>query len=237
LAGEIVTTEQRYFGQRFFGAVLSLGILAANAAQAEPNLNAIEVKWLNAAEPVLSFAAEQGLNVDIVVQPTSTASDVPLAMGVKNGRCKLILSMRDNPDAEATLAGVPAADHTVLIEAMVAHELAHCWRFSQGQWNQWPVGFTDAPEVRDSADSQQSMRATQREEAFADLVALAWVGFAHPGDYAQVHAWLEGIRSDQPVADSYHDTRRWLMLAKSAATFSNDKPLFEQAHAVWATGF
>ena len=224
--------------KQYFSAVLSLSILAATGVQAEPDLNAIEIKWLNAADPVLSFAAEQGLNVDIVVQPTSTANDVPLAMGVKNGRCKLILSMRDNPDAEATLAGVSETNHTLLIETMVAHELAHCWRFAQGQWHQWPAGFTEVPsENRESADSQQSMWATQREEAFADLVALAWVGFAHPGNYAQVHAWLEHIRSDQPVANSYHDTRRWLTLAKSATTFSGDKSLFERAHAVWADGF
>jgi hypothetical protein len=229
---------QKYFGRQYLSAVLSLSIWAASGVQAESHLNAIEVKWLNAAEPVLAFAAEQGLNVDIVVQPTSTDNDVPLAMGVKDGRCKLVLSMRDNPDAEATLAGVSATNHPQLIEAMVAHELAHCWRFSQGQWHQWPAGFTDAPAtIRESTASQQSMWATQREEAFADLVALAWTRRAHPGDYAQVHAWLEGIRSDQPVANSYHDTRRWLVLAKSVATFSSDNPLFEQAHAVWAAGF
>jgi hypothetical protein len=224
--------------KQYFSAVLSLGILAATGVQAEPNLNAIEVKWLTAAEPVLSFAAEQGLNVDIVVQPTSTAHDVPLSMGVKNGRSKLILSMRDNTDAEATLTGVSEANHTLLIEAMVAHELAHCWRFAQGQWHQWPARFTEAPgESRESTESQRSMWATQREEAFADLVALAWIRLAHPSDYTQVHAWLEGVRSDQPVANSYHDTRRWLSLAKSAAVFSNDKSLFEQAHTIWADGF
>jgi hypothetical protein len=215
----------------------SLTLLAAAGAQADAQLTPMEVKWLEAAEPVLAFAADMGLVVDVIVQPTSTDSDPPLAMGARDNRCKLILSLRDRADAEETLANEPAERHALLIEAMVAHEMAHCWRFSQGMWHRWPAGFAESTASRDAVNSLEAMRATQREEAFADLAALAWIRQTHPSEYGQIFTWLEHVRADQPVPGSFHDTRLWLGFAQDAEVFASDKPLFEKAHDVWAQGF
>lgn len=215
----------------------SLTFLAAAGAHAGAQLTPAEVKWLTAAEPVLAFATGMGLAVDVIVQPQSTDHDPPLAMGVRDNRCKLVLSLRDKPDAEATLAGEPVERHALLIETMAAHEMAHCWRFSKGQWHRWPAGFAESASVHAMTSDQEAMQATQREEAFADLVALAWIGQMHPGEYDQVYAWLAHVRADQPTPGSFHDTRLWLQLAKDAAVFTSDKSLFGKAHDVWAQGF
>lgn len=217
--------------------LLAAAVTTPAQAQADAQLTPVELKWLNAAEPVLAFASDMGLAVDIIVQPTSTDNDPPLAMGVRDNRCKLILSLRDKADAEATLINEPAERHALLIETMAAHEMAHCWRFSNGMWHRWPAGFSESTASREVTGGQEAMRATRREEAFADLVALAWIKQTHPNEYLQVHAWLEGVRADQPVPGSFHDTRLWLEFARDDAVFASDKPLFDRAHEVWAQGF
>ena len=219
--------------------VLVAGILSAAPSIADAQFTDIELKWLKAAEPVLDFARDRGLPIDVVVLPDSEPNDVPLSMGVRKGRCKLMLSMRGNKDAEATLADTPVAQHVVLIEAMVAHEVAHCWRFVQGDWHQLPAGFTEPTEAIDSKElhaKKKEMSATRREEGYADLVALAWTLREHRTEYSEVHDWLEHVRRDQPVKGSFHDTRTWLKLAKDQTVFpANDSP-FEQVKDVWAKG-
>jgi hypothetical protein len=222
------------------GAIVAFlgGILATVNCHAESTLHPIEMKWLAAAEPVLDFARAQGFPIDVIVQPRSTATDVPVAMGVRDQRCKLILSLRDKADAEVSLQDAPLEQHAILIEAMVAHEMAHCWRYMQGTWHTLPAGFVE-PQGGDAHEliaRRREMRTTQREEGYADLVALAWILQNHPGDYAVVHAWLERVRHDQPLAGSYHDTRVWLQLAKDPTAFPPGSTLFEQVEDMWVTG-
>lgn len=213
-------------------------------------LTATEMKWLRAGWPVLEYAEAQQLQIDIVVQPEASPGDVPFAMGVKDGRCQLVLSMRGNPDAETTLSGVSAEQADLMIEAMTAHEVAHCWRYSRGIWHTLPAGFVERPDAT-SPDSKvaqlkQQIRETRREEGFADLVALAWTRRTHPEHYAEVYSWLERIRKDQPVEGAQHDTRVWLQLAKDSAVFtksdllkddsSKDPSPFELVNDIWAAG-
>jgi hypothetical protein len=215
-------------------------VLATTCLASDPNgLTDIESKWLGAADPVLSFAVAQGLPIDVVVRPNADTNQVPFSMGVQGGRCKLILSMRDRTDAEATLANVPAVQHALMIEAMTAHEVAHCWRYHSGMWNSLPAGFIETHDVTDNesiALKKQEMRSIQREEGFADLVALAWIRHQHPSEYKIVHAWLAQVRDDQPVAGGYHDTRVWLALADDAKVFEPTETLFDGVQEVWIKG-
>src|SRR5690349_11720719 len=193
-------------------AVFAAASLAAGAASAaSSDLTASEKRWLVAAYPVLEYARSLPLPIDIVVQPQAGPDDVPLAMGFADGRCKLVISLRGNPDAEKQLAGVAPAEQGELIEAMAAHEIAHCWRYAQGAWHALPAGFVEVGE-ESAADpsllaASKAMREMRREEGYADLVALAWTRRRHPGDYARVHGWLDRLRAVQPVAHSGHDTR------------------------------
>jgi hypothetical protein len=223
--------------KRMFAVALALASLPVAAG---PALTDTESLWLRAGWPVIAYAKEQQLPLDIVVQPQAKAGDAPLAMGFVDGRCKLVLAMRGNPEAEATLAPLAPALLPAIVEAMTAHELGHCWRYVHGAWHTLPAGFVDAVDDPDPdtrlVELRRDMRETRREEAFADLVGLAWTARQHPQQYAQVHAWLEQVRADQPVPGSYHDTRGWVRLAQDAAAFADADTPFQQARSLWQRG-
>lgn len=203
-------------------------------------LTELETKWIKAGEPVLAYARQLKLPVDIIVQPQARPNDVPLAMGFMDGRCKLVISMRGNPNAESILKGVPDADHAILIEAMTAHEIAHCWRYAQGVWHKLPSGFEEV--TSETSDDEEllalsrTMRENRREEGFSDLVALAWTKREHPAHYARVHAWMERVRADQPVAHGTHDTRVWVRMAKDSRVIGHGANAFDDVLSAWGQG-
>lgn len=209
-------------------------------ASAGAKLTDMETRWLRAAAPVLAFAQRIKLPIDIIVQPQSRPNDVPLAMGFLDGRCKLVLSMRGNPDAEKVLDKVTPSERGVLMEAMAAHEVGHCWRYAQGAWHALPAGFTETGTGQANGPALQAefaaLRNNRREEGFADMVALAWTKRFHPESYAKVHAWLTTVRSDQPVAGGGHDTRAWVRLAKDGSVFKLGATPFDDASAAWGEG-
>lgn len=211
----------------------------ATEATVNTDITPLEMKWLRAGWPVLTYAEGHHLPIDIVVQPQAAAGDVPFSMHVDNGRCQLVLSMRGNPAAESILDGLSDDMQGLAIEAMTAHEVAHCWRYMNGMWHVLPAGFIEnGLQVDNSklAALQRAMRDTRREEGFADLVGLAWTTHAHPEQYAAIHAWFERVRGDQPTAGGHHDTRIWLQLAPQAKDFPNGETPFEQAQLLWVEG-
>jgi hypothetical protein len=217
---------------------LLFAALCLVCVQSVAALSDAEARWLKAGLPVLNYARAQQLPIDIVVQPHAQPGAAPLAIGFVDGRCKLVLSMRGNPHAEVALANVEPPLQPTVIEAMVAHEVAHCWRYMQGEWHGVPAGFAEpvVDEDPERARLRRAMRATRREEGFADLVGLAWTLHRHPEQYAQVHAWLEQVRHHQPVPGSHHDTRVWVALARQASAFAPAGTPFEQAQALWQLG-
>jgi hypothetical protein len=212
-----------------FAALLPI---AASAAQ----LTEMETRWLQAAAPVLAYAKQLQLPVDIVVQPQAAPGTVPLAMGFDGGRCKLVYSMRGNASAEEVLQGVPAARQALMIEAMTAHEIGHCWRHAQGSWHSVPVGFQEPAADRSATQElhqlTQQLRETRREEGYADLAALAWIQQRRPADYAAVYGWLRQVREAQPETQVSHDTEAWLQLATDGHVLAGNTP-FEQARTLW----
>lgn len=233
-------------GKSFVSIRIALLALAWTAGMARAaDLTDTEMRWLKAGWPVVSFAKEHQLPLDIVVQPQAKPGDAPIAMGFVDDRCKLVLSMRGNPDADTTLSQIPPDLLGPVVEAMVAHELGHCWRYVHGAWHTVPAGFVDRiDETAPIADREVSklrheMRETRREEGFADLVGLAWTLERHPARYRQVHAWLTQVRDDQPVPGAHHDTRAWLRLARDPAAFpraSADADPFGRVWAMWQQG-
>lgn len=192
------------------------------------DLTAQEVRWLKAAAPVLAYSQTLHLPVDITVQPQARPSDVALAMGFANGRCKLVLSLRGNPAAEQVLTGIPPEQQDLLIETMAAHELGHCWRYAQHAWHALPAGFV--------ADGGTGDSAARREEAYADLVALAWVQWRHPGGYQQVYHWMRDLRDSTPLSGGNHDTRAWLRLAADPQRLGNVTQPFADVAPLWRQG-
>ena len=220
--------------------LLIAALLAASFHASAADLTPLEQRWLGAAMPVLAYSRSLKLPIDIVVQPQAGPNDVPLAMGFAEGRCKLVLSLRGNPDAQRQLDGVTPEAQGELIEAMAAHEIGHCWRYAQGAWHALPAGFVEAGE--ETADdpallaASKAMRETRREEGYADLVALAWTQHSHPSDYARIYAWLEKLRQDQPVARGGHDTRVWVRLAADGRRFGAATQPFDDALPLWREG-
>jgi hypothetical protein len=219
--------------------VAVLGLVGAGANAADDAATAVEQRWVDAGRPVLAYARRLKLPLDVIVQPEASSGQAPLAMAYIDGRCKLVLTMRGNPQAEAALEGVAPALVPAIIEVMIAHEIGHCWRYARGAWHTLPAGFVDAPNTRADDERElvvkrRDMRQTRREEGFADLVALAWAQAQYPEHYARIHAWFEQVRNDGP--GEHHDTRAWLRLVRNPAAFGDAATPFDQVRALWREG-
>ena len=220
-------------------------LLAAHPATArsEPaDLTATEQRWLAGATPPVAWALRQGMPIDIVVLPKAQPGAAPLAMGYVDGRCKLVFAMRGNPAAEKTLESIPPALLQPVLEAMAAHEIGHCQRHRSGAFDSLPAGLTDAPDriekSQPTAELQaiaREMRVTRREEAYADLVGLAWTHAHHADQFAQVLSWFDDARADE-TEHGFHDTRHWLKLAHAPDAFAGAQTPFDQAMAMWQRG-
>lgn len=160
-----------------------------------------------------------------------------LALGFVDGRCKLVLSMRGNAEAQATLDRIEPDVLDATLELMAAHELGHCRRYLDGTWLGLPAGFTAnlpvglSPELRTAYVNMQAMR---REEGYADLVGLAWTHQHHPPLYTRLHAWLVAERLQDLIPGSHHDTLAWLRVAADSSLLS-DPSIFTAATALWGT--
>ncbi len=219
-------------------ALACIALLGAGPGLAG-ELTETEQRWLRGAWPVLTYARAKKLPLDVVVQPQPNPGAVPLAMAFIDGRCKLVLSLRQNPAATLALQGLEPDLVDAALELMAAHELAHCRRHLDGAWARLPAGFSApaAPEGLDSGlhGDYAAMQATRREEGFADLVGLAWTQQRHPQRYARLHAWLVGVRSADRIPGSHHDTLAWVMLARDGAALSGPS-IFASAAALWPAG-
>jgi hypothetical protein len=219
----------------FFACACWLSTSFSTSACANSALTETETRWLQLGWPAVVYAREQGLPLDIVVQPQPTPGNAPLAMAYIDGRCKLVLSMRGNPEAQATLDAIAPDLLGPVVEAMAAHELGHCWRYVRGAWHTVPAGFAPAREPATDTQGLQ-MQRTRREEGFADLVGLAWTAARHPQRYAEVHAWMLKFRDEPEHPGSHHDTMAWLRLAPTAGAFAPPASLFDQAWPLWQQG-
>lgn len=221
--------------RKFAAALLLLLMLGPCVAQAA-DLTPTETRWLKGMWPVVVFAKEAKLPLDIVVQPQATRGVAPLAMAFVEGRCKLVLSMRGNPEAEATLARLEPALLDNALELMAAHELGHCRRHVDGAWHGLPAGFTaDRPDGLNPAlaVAHADIQAERREEGYGDLVGLAWTRQRHPQQYARLHAWLLDERAKDLVDGSQHDTLAWVRLARDGAALAATASIFDSAAALW----
>ncbi len=225
---------------RWRAALAAAVACCAAPAGASSELSSTELTWLKAAAPVLAYARAQQLPLHVVVQPQDTPGQTPMGMAFIEGRCVLVLSMRGNPEAQATLDRMPAGLVGPVVEAITAHELGHCWRHLQQTWGTLPSGLVEMSGFSQVTAEQEvllkDMWRTRREEGFADLVGLAWTLQHHPAHYAAVHAWHVRERADQPVETGPHDTRVWIRLAVDQAAFTAGSTVFERVQSLWQAG-
>jgi hypothetical protein len=225
-------------GMRRIGQVVMVVAWSALAPAIAADLTAAESRWMRGIEPVVTFSREARMPLDIVVQPQAASGSSPLALGFVSGRCKLVFSMRDNPEAEAMLGRIPPDLQDAALELIAAHEVGHCRRYLDGAWHGVPAGFVAAipeglsPEVRAELLAQQAAR---REEGYGDLVGLAWVQQRWPQQYAGLYAWLVAERTKDLTPGSAHDTLAWLRLAVSGLP-DPGASIFDSAAVLWAAG-
>jgi len=204
------------------------------------DLTSLETRWLQGVWPVVVHA-KQGLALplDLVVQPQDTPGAAPLALGYEDSRCKLVFSLRGNPEGQRQINRLDPVLRAAALELMAAHELGHCRRYLDGAWYRLPAGFVAAqvpdnlsPELR---QAWLAMRSTRREEGYGDLVGLAWTRDHHPELYTRLHAWLVAERSAALVPGSHHDTLDWLALARDPESL-HGRTIFEAADRLWQRG-
>ncbi len=217
--------------------VLLIGIFAGLDGQAV-GLTPTELRWLQGAWPVLMYARDAGLPLDVVVQPQPAPGLPPVALAFIDGRCKFVLSLRDNPEVEATVARTDPLLMDAALELMAAHELGHCRRHVSGAWRAWPPalaapGAADLPPQARAA--YEEMQAVRREEAYGDLVGLAWIGQRRSALFERMHAWLVAERSHAHVAGGHHDTLAWVALARTAQSVRGSD-IFEPADLLFPQG-
>ena len=202
------------------------------------DLTDVETQWLRGAWPVIEFAKAADLPLDIVVQPQPAPGKAPLALAFVDGRCKLVLSMRGNPEAKTTLDRLDPELRAAALELMAAHELGHCRRYLDGAWMGVPGGFAPSEPSGLAAplrEAYRAMQAQRREEGYADLVGLAWARQQHPQLYTRLHAWLEAERDRERVEGSQHDTLAWVRLARDTSAPAGPS-IFASAQALWVKG-
>jgi len=210
----------------------------ASGLAAAADLSPTELRWLRGSWPVVAYAKGAGMPLDIVVQPQPTPGLPPLALAFIEGRCKLVLSMRGNPEAQATLERIDADLLDAALELMAAHELGHCQRYLDGTRHGLPAGFVarePAALGREDRQAYVQMRSTRREEAFADLVGLAWVQQRHAPLYERLHRWLRNERSRDLIPGAHHDTLAWIELARDGSALAGAS-VFASAATLWPQG-
>ena len=219
----------------FVGVVVACCVGSGAAAGLTP----LEQRWLDGIAPVLAFARATKFPLDVIVQPQPTPGLTPLGMAFVDGRCKLVFSMRGNPKAQATIDTIEPALRAATLELMAAHELGHCERYLEGAFDHVPAGFGTAtpPSAGETTEptSPRSEQAVRREEAYGDLVGLAWTRQRHPQLYARLHAWLVAERSTDDIRGSDHDTTAWLTLVRDGDLLA-DPAMFANATTLWARG-
>lgn len=216
----------------------SVALACAPLVGIAADLTPIEMRWLKGAWPVVVFAKESRMPLDIVVQPQATPGASPMALAYVDNRCKLVLSMRGNAEAQATLDRIPPDLIDAALELMAAHELGHCRRYLDGAWFGVPAGFVASVPATVSADVQAAyanMSAVRREEGYGDLVGLAWTEQRHPQLYERLRDWLllERARNLQP--GSHHDTLVWLRLTMDGNRLAHGS-IFKRAQELWTMG-
>lgn len=217
--------------RRLLVALVALMALTAVTAGARADdLTPTERRWLQGIWPVVVFARAERLPLDIVVQPQPTPGQAPLALGFVDGRCKLVLSMRANPAAERTLSQMDPALLDPVLELMAAHELGHCRRYLDGAWYDLPAGFAAA-----AGTPGDEAPAARREEAYGDLVGLAWIERRHPSRFDAIHRWLTAERTADRIPGSPHDTLAWVRLAQGGVGEA-EASMFAAAHRLWCVG-
>lgn len=104
----------------------------ASVACLAAELTATEARRLKGVWPVVAFARQANLPLDVVVQPQPAPGAASLALAFVEGRCRRVLSVRRDAQARATLERIESDLLDPMLELKAAHEMVHCRRYVDG---------------------------------------------------------------------------------------------------------
>ncbi len=162
--------------------------------------------WEQVAAGMLQRPEFEALPLQIQPPRGQSRGGSPIEMQFQSGQCLLKLRTRGNPVAEWLLAQAQPEDRTLWMQAVLVHEIAHCWRWQQGQdpGLEQLATLMASPSARTDATVARQLG---QEESFADVVALAWVAGAAPQRFEAILQAFLRLRSDPRLSTGPHDTR------------------------------
>jgi hypothetical protein len=202
-----------------------LAVLLARPVQAQtPPATAPD--WEQVAAEMIQRPEFEALPLQIRPPRGQSLGGSPIEMQFQAGQCLLNLRTRGNPAAERLLAQALPEDRTLWMQAVLAHEIAHCWRWQQGndpglQQLATLMGTASA----DAGAARQVQRQLGLEESFADVAALAWVATVAPQRFDAVLKAFQRLRGDLRLSSGPHDTRAALARVQREG-FALGRPVF-----------
>jgi hypothetical protein len=196
------------------GAALALLLCCSTAGARE----ASEAQWIAAAEQAVAFGKAQGLNIELKIEAGAGLSGhTPLGLWNEDGRCTLVVSVRDNPTAGRLSAMIAPELLELFLAGAAIHEVGHCYRRLNGMYT------SRKPHALIAWMAPVRAWFTRRiltEEVFADMTEVAWLARYHPDRFDAVLGEILKVRTR--FREPKHDTLPWLELARAAGP--NDAP-------------
>ena len=197
---------------RLIHTVLCLVLLligASGAARASPTADMPEDRdeWETIAREMILRPEFEALPLQIRWPPAQAGGGSPMEVEVRSGQCLLQLRTLGHPVVPLLLAKAAPENRRWWMRAMVAHEIAHCWRWQNDTSALHQLAHLTGHAGTDPRAARQAARQRQREEAFADVAALAWVWRVAPSQFGPMLEAFQRLRSDLRLSVGPHDTR------------------------------
>lgn len=194
----------------------SLPALAAEAS---------EQQWIAAARHAVAFGKAHGLDIVMEVERGNGLSGhTPIGIWNADGRCTLVVSVRDNPTARRLEAMIDPALLDLFLQGAAMHEVGHCYR----RLNNYPHNEQLLPVIAWIGPVRDWFaRRIRTEEAFADMTEIAWLARYHPERFDAMVAQIQRVR--RRFLEPKHDTLAWLDLARREGAVDADGNIFALA--------
>jgi hypothetical protein len=176
------------------------GQVQGEASDAE-HADAEEQELLDAFNPLTELAGPLGMRFSTVIITDADATDSPMQMGYKDGICKLVIQVRNNPTYRRMLATEGKYSRQTKLRAMLTHEMGHCYRYFFREGASHPHG-TESLAGSPTGASQLTLASDHDDELAADLFALAWSAAYNPQEFDDVYAFLQELRFSLLPADT-----------------------------------
>ncbi|PWF49411.1 hypothetical protein [Massilia glaciei] len=192
-------------GKLLLGLALGLCLASGDLHGAEAG----EAQWIAAAGRVVAFGQAEGLPVVLHVERgPGLPGHTPIGLWTENGRCRLVVSARDNPSARRLTELVDPAYLELFLEGAAVHELGHCHR----RLNGYPANEKLLPIAKSIGFIRDWFnRRVRTEEAFADMTEVAWLARYHPESFEAMIGQITRVRTR--FLEPKHDTLPWLAAA------------------------